>query len=115
MKLRSVKYLTGEGIKNIWANRLMSIASVGVLVACMVLIGLAILISLNVNKALGTLEQQNVIMAYFNDLNSVLYGNASDSYVPESSSDATSSDEDADDSSTFVTSRRGKSSLAEAP
>ena len=82
MKLRSVRYLSGEGIKSMWANRLMSVASVGVLVACMVLIGLAILISLNVNKALGTLEQQNVIMAYFNDLNSVLYGEASDEYVP---------------------------------
>ena len=110
MKLCSVKYLTGEGIKNIWANRLMSIASVGVLVACMVLIGLAILISLNVNKAMGTLEQQNVIMAYFNDLNSVLYGNASDSYVPETSSDATSSDEDADESSSSNKSSSNKSS-----
>ncbi len=110
MKLRSVKYLTGEGVKNIWANRLMSIASVGVLVACMVLIGLAILISLNVNKAMGTLEQQNVIMAYFNDLNSVLYGNASDSYVPETSSDATSSDEDADESSSSNKSSSNKSS-----
>lgn len=88
MKLRSVKYLSGEGVKSMWANRLMSIASVGVLVACMVLIGLAILISLNVNKAVGAIEQQNVIMAYFNDLNSVLYG---DSASYNTSSDDSSS------------------------
>lgn len=74
MKARSLKYLAVEGIKNVWANRLMSIASVGVLIACMVLIGMASLITKNVNKAISTLEQQNVIMAYFNDKNSVLYG-----------------------------------------
>lgn len=99
MKLRSVTYLSKEGVKNLWANRLMTIASVGVLMACMVLIGLAVLISMNVTKAIGTLEQQNVIMAYFNDKNSVLYGAASSEY--NASSDNTSSDEaSADTSST---------------
>ena len=44
MKIRSVSYLTKEGVKNLWANRLMTAASVGVLMACMVLIGLAILV-----------------------------------------------------------------------
>ncbi|HHW46485.1 MAG TPA: ABC transporter permease [Clostridiales bacterium] len=73
MKLRSIKYLTFEGLKNIWVNRLMSIASIGVLVACMIIIGIAIVLSLNVNVALGNLEQQNVVMVYFNDENSVKY------------------------------------------
>ena len=63
MKIRSVSYLTKEGVKNLWVNRLMTAASVGVLMACMVLIGLAVLVSMNVNKALGNLEQQNVITA----------------------------------------------------
>lgn len=101
MKLRSVTYLSKEGVKNLWANRLMTIASVGVLMACMVLIGLAVLISMNVTKAIGTLEQQNVIMAYFNDKNSVLYGNASENYdaslnnnSSETTSDETSSSAD---------------------
>ncbi len=76
MKLSSFKYLTGEGFKNVWVNRLMSVASIGVLTACMVLIGLALLISLNVDKAIGALEEQNVVMVYFNDKNSVLYGDA---------------------------------------
>ena len=91
MKLRSVTYLSKEGVKNLWANRLMTIASVGVLMACMVLIGLAVLISMNVTKAVGNLEQQNVIMAYFNDKNSVLYGDASDKY--DASSKETTSEE----------------------
>lgn len=73
MKLSSVKYLTKEGVKNVWVNRLMSLASIGVLVACMVIIGLAVLISENVNLAVGNLEKQNVVMAYMKDYNWALY------------------------------------------
>lgn len=76
MKLESVRYLTREGVKNVWANRLMTVASVGVLTACMVLIGLAMLVSMNVDQAIGNLEQQNVVLVYFNDKNSVLYSDA---------------------------------------
>ncbi len=83
MKLRSLSYLSKEGVKNMWSNRLMTVASVGVLMACMVLIGLAILISLNINVALNNLEQQNVIRVFFNDKISVMYGNASEKYDPE--------------------------------
>ncbi len=90
MKISSVRYLAGEGVKNAWANRLMTIASVGVLVACMVIIGLAILISENVNKAVGNLEQQNVVMAYMKDYNWALYGEK-ETDSSESSSDTTSS------------------------
>lgn len=74
MKLGSVRYLVGEGFKNTWVNRLMSLASIGVLVACMVVIGLALLISENVAKAIGNLEQQNVVMVYMEDYNWALYG-----------------------------------------
>ena len=69
MKITSIRYLVGEGFKNIWVNRLMSIASIGVLMACMVIIGLATLITENVNKAIGNLEQQNVVIAYMKDYN----------------------------------------------
>ena len=47
MKMTSIRYLIREGFKNTWANRLMTIASVGVLMACMVIIGLAVLITEN--------------------------------------------------------------------
>ncbi len=73
MKISSVRYLTKEGVKNVWVNRLMSISSVGVLVACMVLIGLAIMLSLNISRIIGDLEQQNVVMAYLDDYNAALY------------------------------------------
>lgn len=91
MKLGNIKYLTGEGFKNAWANRLMTLASVGVLVACMVVIGLAVLISANVNKAIGNLEQQNVIMVYMKDYNWALYGDSDDDTASNDSSSDNSS------------------------
>ena len=94
MKMGSMKYIVGEGVKNTWVNRLMSLASVGVLVACMVIIGLAILISENVNKAVGNLEQQNVVMAYMKDYSWALYGDkdtSSDTSSADSSAAAASS------------------------
>ncbi len=106
MNLQSVKYLTKEGVKNIWVNRLMSLASVGVLVACMVLIGLSLLITANVDLALGNLEKQNVVMVYFNDYNSVLYGDKNDATSSETSStssvnssETSSNDEEVSDTS----------------
>lgn len=86
MKVSSVRYLVKEGAKNAWVNRLMTLASVGVLVACMVIIGLAILISENVNKAVGKLEQQNVVMAYMKDYNWALYGDKTDASSADTSS-----------------------------
>ncbi len=76
MKVGSIKYLIKEGFRGTWANRLMSLASVGVLVACMVIIGLAILISENVKVAVGALEKQNVVMVYMQDYNWALYSDS---------------------------------------
>ncbi len=99
MKFSSMRYLAGEGVKNAWVNRLMTIASVGVLVACMVIIGLAILISENVNKAVGNLEQQNVVMAYMKDYNWALYGGDSDTDSSSSGTDSSVSDASQDTAS----------------
>ncbi|MBO7217344.1 MAG: permease-like cell division protein FtsX [Clostridia bacterium] len=104
MKPRTIRYLTLEGIKNLWANRLMTVASIGVLVACMVIIGLATLLTMNVNVAMSSLEKENVIMAYFNDKNSVLYGSEADKFTSSSNSSTEStssnvSSSDAADSS----------------
>ena len=93
MKLGSIRYLTKEGVKNIWANRLMSLASIGVFVACMVIIGLAVLIAENVNVAIGNLEEQNVVMAYMKDYNWALYGK-------ETTDDTTSNTSSGTDSTT---------------
>lgn len=104
MKLRSVRYLTGEGIKNVWVNRLMSIASVGVLAACMLIIGVAIALSFNLDLAMGNLEQQNVIVAYFEDEAAIRY--SEENMTPpavssdlDSSEDASSEDMSSEDAS----------------
>ena len=64
MKNRNIRYLTREGIKNIGINRLMSVASVAVLMSCLVIIGFAFLLFLNVESLLGYVESQNVVMAF---------------------------------------------------
>ena len=67
MKGASLKYLTKEGFRNVWVNRLMSLASVSVLMACLVIIGLGSMIFFNINALLDTVESQNVIMVYIKD------------------------------------------------
>jgi cell division transport system permease protein len=67
MKMSSFGYLVKEGAKNIYTNRLMSFASVGTLVACMLLIGGSILLSMNVNQIVGYVEQQNEIAVFLYD------------------------------------------------
>lgn len=100
MRLSSIRYLVKEGFKGAWANRLMSLASVGVLIACMVVIGLAILISENVTMAIGNLEKQNVIMVYMKDYNWALYSDDLQSEDQSAqSTESTDNDEDSDDAS----------------
>ncbi len=64
MKGASLKYLTKEGFRNVWVNRLMSLASVTVLMACLVIIGLGAMIFFNIDALLDTIERQNVVMVY---------------------------------------------------
>lgn len=63
----SVGYLFKEGFHNIKANRQMSAASIGVLIACMVLIGGAILLSLNINALMGYVESFNEVVVWVED------------------------------------------------
>lgn len=67
MKLRSVRYLTVEGFKNIWLHRLMTLASVCVLVSCMLLMGVAVLLTYNIQEAFGTVKDNNVVLVFMND------------------------------------------------
>ena len=63
-KSRNIRYLTHEGIKNIGTNRLMSVASIAVLMSCLVMIGSALLIFFNVDTLLQNIEDQNIIMVF---------------------------------------------------
>ena len=61
------KYLVREGLRNAWANRLMTFASVGVLVCCLVLMGSAVLVSVNITHIMELFEDKNVVMVFLND------------------------------------------------
>ncbi len=67
MKGASVGYLTREGFRNIWVNRLLSLATIVVLVSCLVIVGSGALIFLNINSVLDLIEDQNVVMVYIED------------------------------------------------
>lgn len=67
MKGASLGYLTKEGFRNVWVNRLMSLASITVLMACLVIIGLGAMLFFNINALLDKIESQNVIMVYIED------------------------------------------------
>lgn len=65
--LNSFFYLVRQGFKNLWNNRLMSLASIGVLVSCMLLIGAAALLAVNVSSVVNELEDQSEAIVYLND------------------------------------------------
>lgn len=67
MSGRSLGYLTREGFKNIWVNRLLSLATVLVLISCLVIVGTGTLIFFNISAALDVIEDQNVIKVFIND------------------------------------------------
>lgn len=67
MKLSSINYLLKEGIKNIWSNRTMSLASIVVLISCLLLTGAATLISVNIHVAMKSVENNNSITVYMTD------------------------------------------------
>ncbi len=65
--LNSFFYLVKQGFKNLWNNRLMSLASIGVLISCMLLIGAAALLAVNVSSAVEAVEDQSEAVVYLDD------------------------------------------------
>ncbi len=64
MSFSSIKYLFKEGAKNVWVNRMMSFASIGVLISCLLLTGAALLFSVNLRDIMDDLQGENVISVY---------------------------------------------------
>lgn len=77
--MRGFGYLVKEGFKNVWSNRIMSIASVCVLISCLILTGAATLLSLNVEAVVDSVGQSNETTIYLKDdvseLEAVYIGN----------------------------------------
>ena len=67
MKGSGLGYLVKTGIKSIWHNKLMSLASIAVLSACLMILGVAALFSVNMGEALAYVESQNEIVVYIEE------------------------------------------------
>lgn len=57
-------YLTKMGAHNIIANRSMSFSSISVLTACLLLIGVSVMILVNIQNLVKDVENQNVVVAF---------------------------------------------------
>ena len=60
-------YLIKEGFKNIFNNRMMSLASIGVLISCLVLTGSAIMLSVNVSNIVADVGDSNSTRVFLAD------------------------------------------------
>lgn len=60
----NIRYLTKEGFRNLKVNKLMSFASVTVLFSCLMLIGIAFMLLVNIEAFISGIEAENVIMVY---------------------------------------------------
>ncbi len=63
----NTSYLTKMGAHNMVANRSMSISSISVLTACLMLIGISVVLLLNIQSLVKDIENQNVIVAFVQD------------------------------------------------
>lgn len=64
MRTHDVQYLVKEGVRNTWQNRFMALASVGVLICCLLLTGFSYLVFVNIDHLFQTAYEQNVVAVY---------------------------------------------------
>jgi len=67
MKSNRAGYFIKEGVSSIFTHGFMSFASVCIIVACLLIMGSFSLLALNINKWIGTLENDNQILAFVNE------------------------------------------------
>ena len=67
MRLNHLGYLIKEGFKGIFKHGFMSFASVTIIMACLIIMGVFTLLGLNINRVIAELEAQNEIVAFVDD------------------------------------------------
>ena len=65
--MRGLGYLIKEGVRSVWNNRLMSAASIGVLVSCLLITGAAMLLSLNVTSVVEEIGKDNQVTVFLKE------------------------------------------------
>ena len=67
MRLNNIGYLIKEGFKGIFKHGFMSFASVTIIMACLIIMGVFVLLGMNVNVVIAELENQNEIVAFIDE------------------------------------------------
>lgn len=67
MKLYNFTYLLREGISSIFSHRLMSLAAMSVITACLLLMGSFSLVAVNIDKMLEDVENKNEIVVFIDE------------------------------------------------
>lgn len=67
MRLNNLGYLTKEGFKGVFKHGFMSFASVTIIMACLLIMGVFSLLAVNINGIIEQLEAQNEIVAFVDD------------------------------------------------
>lgn len=62
-----MNYLFGQGMKNIWTNRIMSVASFCILSVSLLLIGFTMLFVANINRFVSGVENKNEVVIFLDD------------------------------------------------
>ena len=65
--MSSFGYLIKEGFKNLFHNRLMTLASMGVLISCLVLTGSAVMLTINASDIVDSVGDTNVTKVFLDD------------------------------------------------
>lgn len=67
MKWTTLRYLFSEGITGLWRNRTMAIASIGTISLCLLILGIAYSIGINVDYMIKQMETKFGITAYLEE------------------------------------------------
>lgn len=67
MKLSGFQYLVGQGVENIWKNRMMAFASFCVLLVSLLLVGMSVLLYMNLTSMIGGVEDKNEVIIYMEE------------------------------------------------
>lgn len=59
MRASSARYLVGQGVKSIWRNRMMSFASFCIILVSLLMVGVSVLTTINLNRIIGGIEDQS--------------------------------------------------------
>ena len=67
MKLSSFNYLMKQGVGGIWKNKLMSFASFCIMLVSLLMVGLSVLVTINVNRIIKGIEDKNEVVVVITD------------------------------------------------